>query len=115
MLRMEIQVAPNLAVDMSSLEAFCEKWGITAFGLFGSVLRDDFRQNSDIDVLVSFEPDKWPSLLQRTDAERELTEMFGRRTEMIIREALWGWRVPESLRDRILSETKELYGHAWND
>jgi uncharacterized protein len=46
------------AIDLSmdAIKAFCQKWQIAEFALFGSVLRDDFRPDSDIDVLVSFLP-----------------------------------------------------------
>lgn len=106
------RVSPHLEVDMASLAAFCDKWGISRLGVFGSVLRDDFTSDSDVDVLVSFQPDRWPSLTQRSVAEDELSAILGHRAEIVIREGLEGWRVSPSVRQNILSEVKEVYGNA---
>jgi len=46
----------SIKLPMPSLESFCYKWQITEMSLFGSVLREDFRPDSDIDLLVSFHP-----------------------------------------------------------
>jgi len=56
--------------------------------LFGSVLRDDFRPDSDIDVLVSFQPDAPWSLWDLFDMRQELQEMFGREVDLVEKEAL---------------------------
>ena len=109
---MSTRVSPHLEVDMASLAAFCDKWGISRLGVFGSVLRDDFTSDSDVDVLVSFQPDRWPSLTQRSVAEDELSAILGHRAEIVIREGLEGWRVSPSVRENILSEVKEVYGNA---
>lgn len=45
---------PRIDIPMEKIKAFCEKWKVVEFSLFGSVLRDDFRSDSDIDVLLSF-------------------------------------------------------------
>ncbi len=58
---------------------FCREWKITEFALFGSVLRDDFRPDSDIDVLVEFEDGHVPGLLGIARMERELSEILGGR------------------------------------
>ena len=49
-----IKIKSNLEIPLGRIEAFCRKWKIREFSLFGSVLREDFRPDSDIDVLVSF-------------------------------------------------------------
>ena len=47
----------NIAISRKKITDFCQRWKITEFAFFGSVLRDDFRPDSDIDVLVTFAPD----------------------------------------------------------
>ena len=51
----EILKQVRIPIDMGAIEAFCRKWNVREFALFGSVLRDDFRPDSDVDVLVTFE------------------------------------------------------------
>ena len=69
----------KIDVPMEILEQFCRKNRIRKLSLFGSVLRNDFRQESDIDVLVEFEKDAVPSLLGISRMERELSQIFGGR------------------------------------
>lgn len=53
-------ISPKVEVSEDAIASFCDRWKITEFALFGSILRDDFRPDSDVDVLVSFAPDaKW--------------------------------------------------------
>ena len=65
---------PNLKIA-----EFCKKNHIIKLSLYGSVLRDDFQTNSDIDILVEFEPGKAPGLISYSRMERELSELFGNR------------------------------------
>ena len=69
----------RIAYDPKQLAAFCIKWKVKELALFGSVLRDDFRPDSDVDVLVEFEPDHVPGLLGIARMERELSAMLGGR------------------------------------
>ena len=78
----------NIEVPQDRIEAFCRKWKIREFALFGSVLRDDFRADSDVDVMVSFEPDAHHTLLDRLDMQDELEEMFGRKVDLVRRELI---------------------------
>jgi hypothetical protein len=79
---------PRIEIDRQKLETFCKKWKITELALFGSVLRDDFGPDSDVDVLVTFAPDaKW-SLFDIVRAERELSEILGRTAEIGERSAI---------------------------
>ena len=75
--------------------ANCERWRILEMALFGSVLRDDFGPLSDIDVLVKFEPGPTPGLLGMVRMERELSELFGRRVDVMTQGAV------ENSRNRI--------------
>lgn len=89
------------------IAAFCRRWRITEFALFGSVLRDDFGPESDVDVLVTFAPDaKW-SLLDHIQMEEELKAIVGRDVDVISRRAVEmssNW-----IRRQAILETAEPY------
>ena len=78
----------NIEIPKEKIAAFCRKWKIVEFSLFGSVLRDDFRPDSDIDVLVSFSPDAEWSLLEHMAMEEELSAIFRRKVDVISRKAI---------------------------
>lgn len=65
------------------LAAFCKRWQIAELALFGSVLRDDFRPESDIDVLVRFRPIATPTLLDLVRMENELSRLLGRKADLV--------------------------------
>lgn len=69
-------------MDRHRLAAFCRRHRIRKLSLFGSVLRDDFRLDSDIDVLVEFAPGAVVGLLQLAGMEIELSEMLGRKVDL---------------------------------
>jgi predicted nucleotidyltransferase len=75
-------------LPMEAIEAFCQKWQIIEFALFGSVLRDDFRPESDIDVLVVFAPDYQRSLSDAIAMHEEIEALFGRKVDFINRETI---------------------------
>ncbi|WP_448592789.1 nucleotidyltransferase family protein, partial [Thermoflexus hugenholtzii] len=68
--------------------AFCRRWKIRDLAIFGSILRDDFGPESDIDFLVEFEPDANWSLLDHTQMEQELSELLDREVHLISKRAL---------------------------
>jgi predicted nucleotidyltransferase len=72
-----MRIRPDLSVDDEALAAFCRRHGIQRLALFGSVLRDDFTDDSDIDVLVEFAPDRIPGLLHLAELEFELAALIG--------------------------------------
>jgi hypothetical protein len=80
--------APKIEVPMEEIEAFCRKWRIAELALFGSVLRDGFRPDSDVDVLVTFEPDVPWSLYDWIDMMDELSTILGRKVDLVCREGL---------------------------
>ncbi len=99
-------VSRNLDIPMDRIEAFCRKWKIREFSLFGSVLRDDFRPDSDVDVLVSFEPDAPWDLFHLVEMRDELIALFGRDVDLVEKEGL---RNP--FRRRTILDTREvIYG-----
>ena len=72
----------NIDVPRERIEEFCRRWHVTELALFGSVLRDDFRPESDVDVLVTFQPGIRRSLFDRVKMIDELTEIFGRDVDL---------------------------------
>ncbi len=78
----------QIELPQQKIADFCKRWQITEFSLFGSVLREDFRPDSDIDVLVSFAPDARYGLFDIMQMEDELTEVLGRKVELVERKAL---------------------------
>jgi hypothetical protein len=94
----------RIAIHREPLAAFCERHGIRELSLFGSVLRDDFDQNSDVDVLVEFLPDKAPSFFGLGAMEEELTEILGCRVDLVSKRGLRG-----RIRDRVLAQREVEY------
>jgi predicted nucleotidyltransferase len=78
----------NLELPMERIRAFCDRWQIIEFALFGSVLRDDFRPNSDIDVLVTFAPEAKRGLSETLQMKDELQTIFGRKVDFIVKAAI---------------------------
>jgi len=95
-------------IPEEKLQAFCRKWKIREFALFGSVLRDDFGPDSDVDCLVDFAPDADWTLLDMIRAEQELGELLGRPVDLVERPV-----VEESenwiRRRRILESARTIY------
>ncbi|MFN8511481.1 MAG: nucleotidyltransferase family protein [Thermomicrobiales bacterium] len=79
---------PNLTIEREQLKVFCRRWGINELSLFGSILRDDFRQDSDVDVLVAFTPESKPSLFDLVTLKEELEQLFGRRVDLVTRQGI---------------------------
>jgi uncharacterized protein len=80
--------ACNIDFPMELIEAFCHKWKLSELSLFGSVLRDDFRPDSDIDVLVSFQPGAGMTFEGFLDMREELGEIFGGRSIDLVEKCL---------------------------
>ena len=81
-------MSARIALPSDGLAAFCERWRVTELALFGSVLRGDFGPDSDVDVLVSFEPRVPHTLLDIVRMQEELSGMFGRNVDLIERAAV---------------------------
>lgn len=78
-----------LSVSQTALAAFCQEHGIRRLAIFGSALRDNFGADSDINLLVEFEPDRIPGLLGVAGMEIELSDLFaGRKVDLRAAEAL---------------------------
>lgn len=81
-------MSARIALPSDELAAFCERWQITELALFGSVLRDDLDPESDVDVLVSFEPRVPHTLLDIVRMQEELSGIFDREVDLIERTAV---------------------------
>ena len=98
-------ILERFSLGSEQIEGFCRKHYIYRLALFGSVLRDDFTPESDIDVLVEFDPDHIPGLITLAGMEIELSDLIGgRRVDM---------KTPLSIsryfRDEVLEEAEALY------
>ncbi|MCU0476281.1 MAG: nucleotidyltransferase domain-containing protein [Anaerolineae bacterium] len=79
----------SLTIPHAEVAAFCRRWGIVRLALFGSALRpQDFRHDSDIDLLATFAPDSRHTLLDLVQMEGDLSDLFGRRVDLGEREAV---------------------------
>ena len=94
----------RLNISDSKLSDFCRRNHIRKLAFFGSVLREDFRPESDVDVLVEFESGHVPGFIRLARMERELSELIGRKVDL---------RTPEDLsryfRDQVVAEAEVLY------
>jgi predicted nucleotidyltransferase len=77
-----------ITLSPAEIEAFCRKWQVRELSLFGSVLRDDFRPDSDVDVLVNFQPGHPWSLFDLLDMQDELAAMLHRPVDLVTRGSL---------------------------
>jgi predicted nucleotidyltransferase len=80
----------HIAIDYNKgkLRDFCRRWKVTEFSLFGSVVRDDFGPESDVDVLVTFAANVPWSLASWLARQRELEALFQRRVDLVERDAV---------------------------
>jgi|SRR3990172_8433335 hypothetical protein len=78
----------RLPIDEKKIADFCRRWKINEFSFFGSVLREDFRPDSDVDILVSFHPKAEWSLWDLAEMKEELEKIFGRSVDLVEKEAL---------------------------
>ena len=91
-------------IDRNDIADFCRRHHITKLSLFGSVLREDFSDDSDVDVLIEFDPAHVPGLIRLTSMERELTVLLGHKVDL---------RTPHDLsryfRDQVLADARIQY------
>jgi len=97
-------MSPHLVIDRSAVRAFCQRHHIARLALFGSALREDFGPNSDVDVLVEFQPGYVPGL-DFVSMERELSGLLqGRRVDLVTPKFL-----NVRIREQVLREAEPLY------
>jgi predicted nucleotidyltransferase len=91
-------VNPRVRLDREALAEFCRKWRVRELSIFGSALREDFGPDSDLDFLVSFDPEAPWDLWDLMDMKAELEDLFGRKVDLVEKEALRNpWRKREIL------------------
>ena len=95
----------SIAIDQKKLAEFCQRHRIRKLSLFGSVLREDYRPDSDIAVLVEFERDHGPGFIGLVKMERELSLLLGGRKVDLVTEKFLNHRI----RNRILADAEVQY------
>jgi predicted nucleotidyltransferase len=99
-------VSAAIPIPQKQVEDFCRRHHILKMALFGSVLRDDFCPQSDVDVLVEFEPEHVPGL-SFFDIQDELTELFQRQVDLVTFKGL-----SKYIRKKVLKEAQPVYVQA---
>lgn len=93
----------QIAIPYDKITEFCQRYQITRLSLFGSVLRDDFRDSSDIDVLVEFDPEHIPGW-EFISIEEELSEILNRKVDLNTYTSL-----SRHFRDRVSANAQVIY------
>jgi len=99
-------------IQKEKIAAFCHRWKIVEFALFGSVLREDFRADSDMDVLVTFSDEAQWTLLDHVEMQDELKNIFGREVDLVSRRGIERSR-NYIRRKAILNSAEVVYAQAW--
>ena len=101
-------IHPEIGLTEEALAAFCRRWKIVEFALFGSVLREDFGPESDLDVMVTYATDVEWGLFDHVGMEQELAELVGRPVDVLTRRSVeqsYNWL----LRETILGTAEVVY------
>ena len=99
----------QFAIPQERVTDFCRRWQIAELALFGSVLGDDFHPDSDVDVLVSFQPEAQHTLFDMARMQEELERLFGRKVDLVSRRGIETSR--NYIRRRAILESAEVvYG-----
>lgn len=101
-------IRSRLGISEAELAAFCQRWQIAELSLFGSALRADFRDDSDIDLLATFDPEARWSLIDHGAMEQELAGLLGREVDLLTRRSVErnrNWL----LRKNILTSAEVVY------
>ena len=96
---------PELAIDRTALKAFCQQHEVRKLSLFGSVLRNDFRADSDVDVLIEFEPGASVGFIALGEMEQRLSQLLGGHAVDLVTPKFLNRRI----RDRVLADAEVLY------
>jgi len=95
-------VPATLTSPAENLADVCRKYGVRSLAMFGSAVRGELKPDSDVDLLVEFDPDRRPGLVGMHELEQELSSLFGgRRVDLVNRKYL-----NRRIRDRVLAEAK---------
>lgn len=94
----------SISIPEHALAELCKRYRVRRLSLFGSVLREDFSPNSDVDILVEFEPDAEIGFLALSQMARDLSGLLGRTVDLVPRNS-----IKPILREAILREEKVIY------
>ena len=94
----------QLEIPVEAIRALCRRYRVAELSLFGSARREDFRQDSDVDLLVEFESDAEPSFLTLARLQRELAEMLHHKVDLVPKGGL-----KPLIRDEVLASAEVLY------
>ena len=95
---------PQIPIPQEKIVDFCRRNQVRTFSLFGSVLREDFGPESDIDVLVEFEDEAHIGFMALGRMQRELADLLGRQVDLVPRDGL-----KPQIRDNVLDSAQVLY------
>jgi len=101
-------VLRNITYAQQELFEFCKRWKIIRLEIFGSAIRDDFNEMSDIDLLVEYHPDFHRTLADMEDMQQEIEELFQRPVDLITRKTIESSQNPYK-RQNILDSAVILY------
>jgi len=94
----------KIRIDRKAIADFCRRNNVVELAVFGSIARGDFREDSDIDIVITFSPDARVGLLALARMETELSAMFNRKVDLVTKGGL-----KPLIRDEILAEAEVLY------
>ena len=97
---------PHIAIPREQIAEFCRRNHIRWLALFGSVLRDDFMPNSDVDVLVEFEPEARVTMFTLSRLQRELETIFSRPVDFVLKDGL-----KRRIRNSVLASAQVIYAN----
>ena len=99
-------MSTQIAIPHDALRAFCQRWRVSELALFGSAVQGNFRPDSDIDMLVRFAPDARWTLLDFVQMRDELSDIFGRKVDLVTRRAVEASKNP--LRRKAILESAQV-------
>jgi uncharacterized protein len=100
-------IRSDINLPMAEIAALCQKYQVRELSIFGSALRDDFRPESDIDLLVEFQPDAHPTIMTYARLQREFSELLGRPVDLVPKRGL-----KPLIRQSVLDSAEMLYAAA---
>jgi predicted nucleotidyltransferase len=101
---MSSSVKPRIQIPLERLSDICRRYHVTELSLFGSVLRDDFGPDSDVDMLVVFDPAAGIGLFELVAMQEELSALFGRAVDLLSKRGLH-----PVIRDDVLASSEVIY------
>jgi predicted nucleotidyltransferase len=96
--------AASIDIPLERLAEFCRRYEVREMSLFGSALRDDFGPDSDLDILVEFDPSAEVGFITLSRMQRELAALLGRRVDLVPKQGL-----KEKIRRRVLDSAEVIY------